>query len=126
MNPRPVAFITGASGGIGAAAVQAFAEAGYDVAMLDIEGEGMDAVSSRARAGGAETLTYVVDLSDLAAAQAAMEDTVARWDRIHVLVNNAAWRTHETMRAIELETWERTLRVCLTAPAFLAKCAAKD
>jgi NAD(P)-dependent dehydrogenase (short-subunit alcohol dehydrogenase family) len=47
-----------------------------------------------------------------------------KWGRIDVLINNAAWRTIETMRTIELETWEKTLRICLTAPAFLAKWSA--
>lgn len=40
--------------------------------------------------------------------------------RIDVLVNNAAWRELLTMRQMSLESWEKTLRICLTAPAFLA------
>lgn len=41
-----------------------------------------------------------------------------------VLVNNAAWRLHNTMRTITSEVWEKTLSVCLTAPAFLTKYSA--
>jgi 3-oxoacyl-[acyl-carrier protein] reductase len=41
--------------------------------------------------------------------------------RIDLLVNNAAWREMLTMRRIDVASWERTLRVCLTAPAFLAR-----
>jgi 3-oxoacyl-[acyl-carrier protein] reductase len=42
-----------------------------------------------------------------------------------LLVNNAAWRELVSMRRISLESWEKTLRVCLTAPAFLARTAAE-
>src|SRR5262249_12134218 len=37
----------------------------------------------------------------------------------------AAWRELASMRRISVESWERTLRVCLTAPAFLARWAAE-
>jgi NAD(P)-dependent dehydrogenase (short-subunit alcohol dehydrogenase family) len=50
-----------------------------------------------------------------------VESTVKKWKRIDVLINNAAWRTIETMRSISVETWEKTLKINLTAPAFLAK-----
>src|SRR5690606_1081874 len=43
---------------------------------------------------------------------------------IDVLVNNAAWRVSGSARTQTLETWERTLRVCLTAPVFLTQQAA--
>ncbi|MFH1267106.1 MAG: SDR family oxidoreductase [Planctomycetota bacterium] len=54
-----------------------------------------------------------------------MRRTVDRWRRLDVLVNNAAWREVTTMRKINLNSWEKTLRVCLTAPAFLARWAAE-
>src|SRR5206468_5769259 len=46
--------------------------------------------------------------------------------RIDVLINNAAWRDLVTMRSISLDSWERTLRICLTAPAFFARAVARD
>jgi 3-oxoacyl-[acyl-carrier protein] reductase len=125
MNPRPVAFITGASRGIGAAAAVAFAANGYDVAMLALEEQELEAVAARVRTLGSSALIYPCDLADLESGHSALDATLAQWDRLDVLVNNAAWRTHETLRMMSLETWERTLRVCLTAPAFLAKWAAQ-
>ncbi len=124
-NETSVAFITGAARGIGAAASRAFAAAGYNVALLDVDTERLAAEADHVRAEGAEGLVHVVDLTDLEAARSALDTTVAHWDRLDVLVNNAAWRTHETMRAMEVATWERTLRISLTAPAFLAKWAAQ-
>jgi NAD(P)-dependent dehydrogenase (short-subunit alcohol dehydrogenase family) len=125
MNVRPVAFITGASRGIGAATALAFAASGYDIALLAPDRAELEAVAARVRAEGGEARTHVVDLVDLERARAAIDATLTEWDRLDVLINNAAWRTHETMRTIDLETWDRTMRICLTAPAFLAKWAAQ-
>ncbi|HZP81054.1 MAG TPA: SDR family oxidoreductase [Chthonomonadaceae bacterium] len=125
MNARPVAFITGAAHGIGAATAAAFARSGYAVALLDRDHNGLESMAEQIREEGGESLLHAVDLFDLDAARAAVDATLARWDRLDALINNAAWRTHQTMRTIDVETWERTLRICLTAPAFLAKWAAQ-
>lgn len=125
MTARRVAFVTGASRGIGAATALAFAAAGYDVALLAPERDPLEGVAQRIAEAGSETVVHAVDLANLEAARAAVEATVARWGRLDVLVNNAAWRTLQTMRTIDVETWDRTLRVCLTAPAFLSKWAAE-
>ncbi len=124
MTTRPVAFITGAARGIGAASAIAFAANGYDVALLDRESAELDTVAGRVREHGGETLVHVVDLYDLELAKSAVDRTVSYWNRLDVLVNNAAWRTLQTLRTMDTATWERTLRICLTAPAFLAKWAA--
>jgi len=124
MTRRPVAFVTGASRGIGAAAAIAFAEKGYDLGLLGLEQDLLDATGALVRERGGDFLAFAVDLADLADAESALDKAIARWGHIDVLVNNAAWRTHETMRNMSVETWEKTLRVCLTAPAFLARRAA--
>jgi NAD(P)-dependent dehydrogenase (short-subunit alcohol dehydrogenase family) len=125
MHNRPVALITGASRGIGEAAAFAFARAGYDCALLADDHAGLLGVSRALQQQDAAGLVLSGDLSNLDFAQNAVEQTVERFGRIDVLVNNAAWRDLVTMRKIERDSWEKTLRICLTAPAFLAKwCAA--
>jgi 3-oxoacyl-[acyl-carrier protein] reductase len=74
----------------------------------------------------ASALLLAGDLNDLAFAEQAVQTTIDRFGRVDVLVNNAAWRELSTMREITVESWERTLRVCLTAPAFLARWCAAD
>jgi NAD(P)-dependent dehydrogenase (short-subunit alcohol dehydrogenase family) len=64
------------------------------------------------------------DLADLNYVATLVPKTIERFGRIDVLVNNAAWRETVTMRKISLESWERTLRICLTTPALLARDAA--
>jgi 3-oxoacyl-[acyl-carrier protein] reductase len=63
-------------------------------------------------------------LNDLQFVGSLAKSTFEYFGRIDLLVNNAAWRELVTMRNISVESWEKTIRVMLTAPAFLAReCA---
>jgi NAD(P)-dependent dehydrogenase (short-subunit alcohol dehydrogenase family) len=83
MQGRVVA-ITGASRGIGAAAVRAFAAVGAQVALLSRDGAAIAALA--AEVGG---LALPCDVADWASVQAAVAQAVARFGRLDVLVNNA-------------------------------------
>ena len=121
-----VALITGAVGGIGRSAAKAFAKAGYKIAITDREDEPLQAIKSGLELEmGAAVLARAEDLSIETSWQDLTNDVLSEWGRIDVLVNNAAWRTVESMRSISLENWEKTIRICLTAPAFLARYVAE-
>ena len=113
-----MALVTGASRGIGAATAEEFARRGHNVAIAARSEEALEAVARRVRELGGDALVCAGDLADLAFAESTVRQTADRWGRLDVLVNNAAWRELVTMRQITLESWERTLRVCLTTPAF--------
>lgn len=119
----PVALISGASRGIGLATAEAFAIAGYRLAIVGTNSTTLQDSVSRLPE---ETLTIAGDLSDMEFTDTIVPQTVERFGRVDVLINNAAWREIISLRSVSLDSWERTLRVCLTAPAFLAKAAAAD
>jgi NAD(P)-dependent dehydrogenase (short-subunit alcohol dehydrogenase family) len=121
-----VAIITGASKGIGRQAALTFAESGYHVVAVATNAEQLELLKNDIeKTYSTECLVCCGDLADFEFADTIAPSAWNCFHRIDVLVNNAAWRTIETMRTIELETWEKTLRICLTVPAFLAKsCAA--
>ncbi|EAQ78362.1 SDR family NAD(P)-dependent oxidoreductase [Blastopirellula marina] len=125
MNNRPVAVITGASQGIGAETAQEFARRGYDCVLIARNQSRLQSLADQLETLGAQSIVCSGDLSDLAFARSAIDRSLHQFGRIDVLVNNAAWRKIGTMRTMEPDEWDQTLRVCLTAPAFLAKwCAA--
>src|SRR5690606_11958380 len=96
----------------------------YDCYLLDIVGDGLRTTSQAVEAVGGRVAVAEGDLADLDFSRQAVEDCMERFGRIDVLVNNAAWREVTTMKTISPESWEKTLRVCLTAPAFLARWSA--
>ncbi len=125
MTDRPVAFITGASQGIGAETAKEFSRRGHDVALLARNQQNLELVADTVRQLGTEPLVCRCDLADLDAAEHEVTRAAEHFGRIDVLVNNAAWREMPTMRSISVESWDKTLRISLTAPAFLARwCAA--
>jgi len=126
MEPKKVVIITGASGGIGRAIAERFAVAGYRLLLAGQDRGALQQLSTMlAEKYSSECLLSVGDLADSSYLKSIRDQAIQHWNRIDVLVNNAAWRTIGTIRTLEIDIWEQTLRVCLTAPAFLAKwCAA--
>ena len=125
MNHKPVALITGAARGIGRETALEFARRGYDLGLLDVLPDELQATSRESADLGAECIAETCDLNSLEAAQASLHRVAEHFGRLDVLVNNAAWREIKTMREISVESWERTLRICLTTPAFLSRWAAE-
>ncbi len=105
--PRPLAFVTGASRGIGKQIAIALAGAGHDVvitARTVNEGEAIDersgvalpgsleATSELCEAAGAAVMPLPMDLLDDASVDAACRLTVEQWGAPDVVVNNAIFQ----------------------------------
>lgn len=121
MIDKPVVLITGAANGIGRATALKFASIGYALALIDIDLSKLNELKGKLEELNSDFLCIDQDLQYIDAIPDIVDKAVDKWGRIDVLINNAAWRTVETMRSITPENWEKTLRICLTAPAFLAR-----
>jgi rhamnose utilization protein RhaD (predicted bifunctional aldolase and dehydrogenase)/NAD(P)-dependent dehydrogenase (short-subunit alcohol dehydrogenase family) len=86
-----VAAITGGGGAIGAATAKAFAAAGAEVALLDVD---LAAAQARAKAIGGAALAIGCDVTDTQSVQDAFAQLVARFGGVDILVSNAgaAWQ----------------------------------
>ena len=86
MSDVPVALITGAAGGIGAATACEFARRGHSLALVDCDRQSLDRVIAQIRSLGSEALGLVGDLADLAFGEQAVQEAAAHFGRIDVLV----------------------------------------
>ena len=84
-----VAFVTGAASGIGLGIATALAQAGVKVMMADIEVEALNAAVAALQATNADVAGVRADVSLKAEVQAAADATIARFGKVHILVNNA-------------------------------------
>ncbi len=126
IDGKKVAVITGASRGIGRETALRFARAGYHVALMGRDADALETLKTEVEARfGTEAMVCPGDVAQADYWDALVAQVVGRWHRIDALVNNAAWRTITPMDGISLAEWDKTIRICLTAPAFLAKAAAE-
>jgi len=84
-----VAFVTGAASGIGLGMTRAFARAGMQVMMADIERAPLTAAAEGLRGEGAHVETVVCDVSERASVRAAATATLDAFGKVHVVCNNA-------------------------------------
>ena len=86
-----IAVVTGAGGTIGAATAKAFADAGAQVALLDIDA---DAAAKQAKATGRNALALKCDVTDAASVRAAFNTVVEAFGGVDIAVSNAgaAWQ----------------------------------
>lgn len=85
-----VVIITGGVKGIGRATALRFAQEGVRVAAWDIASGNADMLPNELKiAGAADALFCKVNVTDPQSVQAAVDEVMARWQRIDVLVNNA-------------------------------------
>ncbi len=122
---RKAALITGAAGGIGAATARRLAAAGYALLLTDIDAEKLSSLSEELENEGIRVHCLPSDLADESSWEGLIRATLEKHGRIDVLVNNAAWRIPGSLRSTGSDSWEKTLKICLTAPVFLAKAAAR-
>lgn len=107
-----VAIVTGAAQGIGAACARALANAGAAVVVADLNSA---AAQETAANIAATTLAHVIatpcDVEDTAQCQALVDDTVARFGRVDILVNCAAVVVMKSALELTVTEWERIFSV---------------
>lgn len=113
------AIITGAARGIGRAASQLFAEAGYHVAMVDRDGAALaEAVNALDNVHGIDC-----DVSVPAAVDGMIAETLRKFGRIDALVNNAGVADFGPIEATDFARWRTVMETNLDG-VFLCTQAA--
>jgi NAD(P)-dependent dehydrogenase (short-subunit alcohol dehydrogenase family) len=106
-----VAVVTGASSGIGRVTALTLARAGATVVATARRENLLQEVSAACREHTADSCHIAGDLGEKAFAEELVADTVARFGRIDVLVNNAAIPMHRPIYEISAEQAEDVMRI---------------
>ena len=113
-----VAVITGASKGLGKAMALALGGAGAKLALISRNREELQTVADEARALGIEAEVFPGDVTDEAQVARVEREVVARFGKVHILVNNAGINIRKPVTDFTLEEWRAVLDTNLTG-AFL-------
>jgi NAD(P)-dependent dehydrogenase (short-subunit alcohol dehydrogenase family) len=121
--PQKVALVTGAARGIGLATAKRFLADGWQVALLDIDGENLQR-TFKALAKPDVTLALTCDVADVEGVVRAVDQIRERFGRLDALVNNAGIAIFKPILDVSYEDWQRVLAVNLTGPFLCTQAAA--
>lgn len=124
ISQAKVALITGAARGIGLATSKKFLDAGWNVAMLDIQAEMLTAAIAEIDLPD-RCFNLACDVSDADQVAQAMTKLIAHFGRLDAVVNNAGTATFKPIRNTTFEEWSHVLDVNLSGP-FIVTQAATD
>jgi len=122
-----VCIVTGAATGIGRAIATRFAAEGATV-VIDYVGtsDGADQLAASLTATGATVAAIAADVGDATQVGALFDETVKRFGRLDVLVNNAGIEKKTPFVDLPLEAWQKILTVNLTGTFLCSQRAAKQ
>ena len=122
MTEPKAALVTGGAQGIGRIIAERLCDAGYRVVVADMD---VEAVESLKEEGSVSFDTEIADVSDESQVRTLLETVRTKFNRLDVLVNNAAVvnPTNAPVNALDLENWNRVISVNLTGPLLCTKHA---
>jgi 3-oxoacyl-[acyl-carrier protein] reductase len=118
-----VAIVTGSARGLGAATARRLAQEGAKVVITDINAELAQATTRALQGEGLAAHCIVGDITQAADVQRLVDETVAQFGGVHVLVNNAGAPRDKYLVKMSEDDWDFVMTVMLKG-AFLATRAA--
>ncbi|MBI3299558.1 MAG: SDR family oxidoreductase [Elusimicrobia bacterium] len=119
-----VAVITGASKGMGNAIATGLAAEGAHVCIVARDPETLTAAAEAIRGGtGADVMTIPGDVADESFARRIVDQTLAKWGRLDIVVNNAGGPPPGTFLELPESAWQQALNVNFLSAVRLTKLA---
>ncbi|MBS4197069.1 SDR family NAD(P)-dependent oxidoreductase [Lederbergia citri] len=116
-----IAFVTGASRGIGKAIAKRFASEGAKIALISNHEDDLNETEKEFGALGYGVLSILADVSNANHVERAVEYTVSKWGRIDILANNAGIAWEEDFLELKDENWRKMLDVNLNGMFYTAQ-----
>lgn len=120
-----VVVVTGASRGIGRAIAEELGSGGAKVVVnyFHHKEEADEVVENLLKHGSPAAVAMQADVSDADQAARLIEDTIKRFDRIDVLVNNEGINVDRALKAMSVEDWDRVIQTDLNSYFYTLKAA---
>ena len=112
-------IVTGGGGGIGSATCRRLAAEGAKVAVFDMNLDAAEKVVQEIRADGGQAQAFRCDITDRAAVDQAVADTIAALGPIDTLVNNAGWDVFKPFLKTEAGEWDKLIAINLVGALHL-------
>lgn len=120
------ALITGGAQGIGLSIALAFAKAGAEIVLTDIDEEKLDQARSRLTEAGSRSHAYILDVTDRESIAAARDRLHGEIGPIDLLVNNAGVVFGGSFLEVPLERHLQTLRINAEGPVAVTHAFLPD
>ena len=119
------ALVTGAGGGLGSAIAKRFAAEGACVLCTDLDLEKAEFTVTEITKNGGTANALAANVADAGDCEKQVDETIQRYGRIDIAVNNAGIALHRLALETSLEDWQRVLDINLTGSFLTAKAAAR-
>jgi NAD(P)-dependent dehydrogenase (short-subunit alcohol dehydrogenase family) len=118
-----VALITGSTSGIGAAAASALAQHGVKVTVTGRNREQGEKLVEEIRAAEGQAFYIPTDLTHPDAPTQLVQEAVKYWNRLDIVVNNAAITCNKPLEAVTNADWDELFQLNVKAAFFIVQAA---
>jgi len=118
-------IVTGAANGIGKAIATAYAEKSFNVVIADIDKEGGIKLQDQLIKRGKQAVYVECDVSDLKSINNLVKETIIKYKKIDVLINNAGISTFTPPNELTVEDWDTILNTNLRSSFLLTRAVAE-
>ncbi len=119
-----VAVVTGASRGLGRAIAEELARGGAKVVVnYSRSKEPAEELVNELTEGGSEAVAIQADVSDAEQAQRLIDESIEKFGRIDVLVNNAGINRDKTLKKLSVEDWDTVVQTDLNSAFYTVRAA---
>jgi NAD(P)-dependent dehydrogenase (short-subunit alcohol dehydrogenase family) len=116
-----VAIVTGAGGGLGRSHALFLARRGAKVLVNDLSSDAANAVVQEIRDAGGDACSAAGSVTDQAAVEKMVADTMGKWDRIDILINNAGILRDKSFAKMSIEELRLVVDVHLMGSVICTK-----
>ncbi len=118
---KKVAIITGASSGIGRAAVRVFTESGFQTVAVGRNEKELGSLRQEIKDASGDLKIHLADIRETSQVERLVNETIENFGQIDVLVNSAGIIANGTIENTTLDDWDKMMNINLRSVFYLMK-----